>query len=385
MSADTLVSIIFRGNHFSGFSEIVIIDDGSSSSFYNFFRGFLGSLKSRKKEFDGYIGECFYKDGKCPCEREEKYSPSFSVEGRRRLRKHSAEPYRDVLLTNVSLSLCYKNRKKDIDFIILEAYPNKGAGTARNLGIGFCSGKIIRFCDSDDFFFSPGKKTAGSKNILQGYYPMQTEEYYLFNNKIIRLNKKHFKKNGDIFTESIRQNRITLSSFSLLKGQADFLRRFYGEDLFSDSLVMEDYYFFLKLTVLFPVSLLPEKFSVKRGYSTVQSLTKKHTNFEFFRIRGLTDFFFICMGHIISGFARGNETGYPSLPHITGKTEKGFPDSVFWEQLFMRIRENKNIFMEEMVRKTLIWIKGVNKRGYNNSTRKNIIKIVLFFELLFEL
>jgi glycosyltransferase involved in cell wall biosynthesis len=145
----------------------------------------------------------------------------------------------------------------------LEYYQQKNAGVsaARNRGLRFSTAPLIAFLDSDDLWLP-------SKLHLQHNYMMehpavhicQTEEIWWRNGRKVNPKKHHRKPSGDIFRRSL--------GLCLVSPSAVMMRRELFEKVgyFDEELpAAEDYDLWLRVSVEYPVPLLPHPLVIKRG------------------------------------------------------------------------------------------------------------------------
>ena len=138
---------------------------------------------------------------------------------------------------------------------------NAGVSAARNRGLEFSTAPLVAFLDSDDLWLP-------SKLHLQHNYMMehpevhicQTEEIWWRNNRQVNPKKHHRKPSGDIFRRSLH---LCLVSPSAVMLKASLLEKvgYFDEDLPA----AEDYDLWLRVSVEYPVPLLPHPLVIKRG------------------------------------------------------------------------------------------------------------------------
>ena len=172
---------------------------------------------------------------------------------------------------------------------ILERYPirvihqpNRGVSAARNRGIEAARGHIIALLDSDDEW-KPHK--------LQNHYDFfevnpdykihQTEEIWIKDGKFLNKKRKHQKKSGDIFYDSLHLCLISPSAVAIKK------ELFEEVGLFREDFeVCEDYELWLRITRKYLVGYSPQPLVIKYGGHTDQ-LSHKYFGMDRWRIKGM--------------------------------------------------------------------------------------------------
>ncbi len=160
--------------------------------------------------------------------------------------------------------------------------PHSGVSRARNRGIAAASGDWIAFLDSDDYWLP--KKLERQACYLQQhpeYRICHTDEIWIRNGTRINQGKKHTKREGWFFLESLNLCLISPSSVvihrSLFNDVGEFDESFEW---------VEDYDLWLRITSRYPVGYLDEKLVVKTGGHSDQ-LSSKKEGIERQRIRAL--------------------------------------------------------------------------------------------------
>ncbi|MFP3870359.1 MAG: glycosyltransferase family 2 protein [Syntrophobacteria bacterium] len=136
-----------------------------------------------------------------------------------------------------------------------------GVSAARNRGLEFCRASLVAFLDSDDLWL-PGKLRIQQKYFAEHpeVYICQTEEIWWRNGRRVNPKKRHRKPSGDIFRRSL--------DLCLVSPSAVMVRRelFERVGYFDEGLpIAEDYDFWLRVAVDYPVPLIPEALVIKRG------------------------------------------------------------------------------------------------------------------------
>ncbi len=172
---------------------------------------------------------------------------------------------------------------------ILERYPirvihqpNRGVSAARNRGIEAARGHIIALLDSDDEW-KPHK--------LQNHYDFfevnpdykihQTEEIWIKDGKFLNKKRKHQKKSGDIFYDSLHLCLISPSAVAIKKELFEEVGLFR-----EDFKVCEDYELWLRITRKYLVGYSPQPLVIKYG-GHLDQLSCKYFGMDRWRIKGM--------------------------------------------------------------------------------------------------
>ena len=158
---------------------------------------------------------------------------------------------------------------------------NQGVSAARNRGIGESSGPMIALLDSDDIWLP--KKLAVQVDFFKrnpAALICQTEEIWIRNGLRVNPGKRHRKPSGMIFERSLE--------LCLVSPSAVMVRRelFEKVGLFDESLpACEDYDLWLRVGCRFPVHLIDEPLTIKRGGHEDQ--LSRQSSLDRYRIRSL--------------------------------------------------------------------------------------------------
>jgi len=156
-----------------------------------------------------------------------------------------------------------------------------GVSAARNRGLEMARGEWIALLDSDDAW-SEHKLIKHLRFALQGGWAIsQTDEVWVRRGMTVNPRAKHAKKAGWIFEPSLELCLVSPSCVLLAR---DCIQRV---GMFDVALpACEDYDYWLRSSVHFPVGLLPEKLVWKYGGHADQ-LSRKIIGLDLFRIKSL--------------------------------------------------------------------------------------------------
>jgi glycosyltransferase involved in cell wall biosynthesis len=160
--------------------------------------------------------------------------------------------------------------------------PHSGVSRARNAGIEVARGEWIAFLDSDDYWL-PQKLGMQARYLTThpDFLICHTDEIWIKSGVRINQGKKHRKKEGWFFIESLDLCLISPSAVMIHKSVFDRVGRF---DESFDS--VEDYDLWLRITSRYPVGYVDKKLVVKTAGHPNQ-LSARIDGIEGYRIRAL--------------------------------------------------------------------------------------------------
>jgi glycosyltransferase involved in cell wall biosynthesis len=158
----------------------------------------------------------------------------------------------------------------------------KGVSAARNAGIELAQGELIALLDSDDAWL-PGKLEQQLRFLVDGGWQIcQTEEVWVRHGRRVNPGFRHRKKAGWLFEPSLELCLVSPSSVLFTRS----LFRQIGP--FDEQLpACEDYDFWLRVSLLHPIGLLPGQLVVKYGGHPDQ-LSRKLIGLDLYRIYSLS-------------------------------------------------------------------------------------------------
>ena len=143
----------------------------------------------------------------------------------------------------------------------LISQPNRGVSAARNSGITASKGLLVAFLDSDDEWL-PGKLEVQVDYFRRNPEAVlvQTQERWMRQGRRVNPRRKHLKKAGDIFLDSLK--------LCLISPSAVMLRRSIFEEvgLFDENLpTCEDYDLWLRILEKYPAGLIDREYLIRHG------------------------------------------------------------------------------------------------------------------------
>ncbi|MGM0444366.1 MAG: glycosyltransferase family 2 protein [Fibrobacterota bacterium] len=166
---------------------------------------------------------------------------------------------------------------------------NSGVSAARNVGIVAARGRWIAFLDSDDYWLP--EKLACQMTFLKENPALriaQCQERWIRRGRVVNPRKKHRKKGGRIFYDSL--------ALCLISPSAVIIEKSLLEDVgfFDETLpVCEDYDLWLRITRTTAVGLLDEELMVRRGGHDDQ-LSASRWGMDRFRVQALEKILSAC-------------------------------------------------------------------------------------------
>ncbi len=156
---------------------------------------------------------------------------------------------------------------------------NSGVSSARNTGVSISEGTHIAFLDSDDLWL-PSKLQAQADYIKKNPEILihQTDETWIRNGIRVNPMKKHAKRGGNIFIDSLELCLVSPSAVVMHKNLFDKYGNF-DEDM----QVCEDYDMWLRISAYEKIGLISDQLIIKHGGHEDQ-LSRKFQGMDRFRI-----------------------------------------------------------------------------------------------------
>lgn len=158
---------------------------------------------------------------------------------------------------------------------------NSGPSRARNRGIYHARGEFLAFLDSDDQFL-PKKIEKQVKFLLDNpqFILVQTDEVWFKGDKRLNPKKYHAKAKGFFLDRAVKLCVVSISTVLVRR------ELFKSVGLFDESFpVCEDYEFWLRVALNYPVGLIEEPLVVKFGGREDQLSNTK--GLDFYRVKAL--------------------------------------------------------------------------------------------------
>lgn len=158
---------------------------------------------------------------------------------------------------------------------------NQGVSAARNRGIEVARYDWIALLDSDDEWL-PNKLTQQQKKLNEtGLQVCHTEEVWVRNGVRVNAMKKHQKKGGDIYLQSLQLCAMSPSSILIHR------KIFEQVGVFDEALpACEDYDLWLRICAFNQVALVDDACIIKMGGHADQ-LSRKYWGMDRFRVLAL--------------------------------------------------------------------------------------------------
>ena len=167
--------------------------------------------------------------------------------------------WQDLSLPN--LSLCDAASHVGRDGIRAVRIERRGPAAARNRGIALARGALIAFLDSDDLWMP--EKLARQSRFMRSHPDCQisqTGETWVRDDRRVNPGRRHRKRGGDIFIDSLRTCLISPSAAILKR---ELLDQVGGFD--DDLAACEDYDLWLRILVRHEAGLLDEPLTIRRA------------------------------------------------------------------------------------------------------------------------
>ncbi len=162
-----------------------------------------------------------------------------------------------------------------------KSFGTNGVSAARNMGIQRARAEFIALLDSDDLW-QPTKIEEQVRYFEKNPEATicQTEEIWIRKGRRVNARNIHKKYSGDLFSQCLPRCIVSPSAVMFKKALLEKVGMF--DETFP---VCEDYELWLRVASQFPVGLLPNPLTIKRGGHADQ-LSGQHS-LDYYRIRAL--------------------------------------------------------------------------------------------------
>ena len=169
------------------------------------------------------------------------------------------------------------------DDVVYLRQENRGPAAARNRGIERASYDILAFLDSDDWFAERKLEIQLAAMVRNpSYLISHTNETWYRNGRILNQKKKHRKKSGNIFRQSLKLCAVGMSTVMARK---DIFSRYGSFD--EEYPCCEDYEFWLRVSAKEKFLLVEEPLTLKDGGRDDQVSFIHRTGMDKFRIQAI--------------------------------------------------------------------------------------------------